>query len=87
MCGDVRMAADVTNTLEEALQHEGRMSSEDAKRYVNEMKVSADWTQIVKSCFLSIQLFLSLSFTKENMRFHEDIFGINVTTTVSTTHS
>ena len=41
VCGDVRMAADVTNTLEAALQQEGKMSNEDAKKYVNEMKVTA----------------------------------------------
>ena len=38
VCGDVRMAAEVTLTLENALQCEGKMTSDEAKRYVNEMK-------------------------------------------------
>lgn len=53
VCGDVRMAADVTHTLELALQQ--HMSLDEAKEYVNQMR--------------------------ENLRFHEDIFGNSVNLT------
>lgn len=52
VCGDVRMAAEVTLTLETALHKHTQMSMDEAKCYVNEMK--------------------------ENLRFHEDIFGNSV---------
>ena len=54
ICGDVRMAADVTTTLENVLVKQRNMTKLQAKSYVNEMK--------------------------ENLRFHEDIFGNNLTT-------
>lgn len=55
VCGDVRMAADVTKTLEIIIQKHSvvKMSLDEAKNYVNWMK--------------------------ENLRFHEDIFGNNLT--------
>lgn len=49
VCGDVRMAVEVTHSLQRALSKNSKMSLEEAKIYVNEMK--------------------------ENLRFHEDIFG------------
>ena len=39
ICGDVRMAADVTIALENALKINGKMTLDDAKNYINEMKV------------------------------------------------
>ncbi len=39
ICGDVRMAADVAVTLENTLKTNGNMTLEDAKNYINEMKV------------------------------------------------
>lgn len=57
VCGDVRMASAVTQTLERALSIHSKMSLEEARIYVNEMK--------------------------ENLRFHEDIFGNNVNLTPS----
>ncbi len=38
ICGDVRMAEEVTNTIEAGLQREGNMNLEDAKLFINEMK-------------------------------------------------
>jgi sulfite reductase alpha subunit-like flavoprotein len=52
ICGDVRMAAEVTQTLELTLQKKNNMSIEEAKEYVFRMK--------------------------EEMRFHEDIFGNSI---------
>lgn len=40
VCGDVRMAAEVTHTLELALHKHSKMSMDEAKIYVNEMKES-----------------------------------------------
>jgi nitric-oxide synthase len=57
VCGDVRMAAEVTQTLEFALQK--HMSLEEAKNYVLDMR--------------------------ENLRFHEDIFGNSVNLTINNT--
>jgi nitric-oxide synthase len=54
ICGDVRMAAEVTNRLELALTKQKNMTIGQAKNYINEMK--------------------------ENLRFHEDIFGNSVNT-------
>lgn len=39
VCGDVKMAADVTTTLEIVLQCEGKMSIDEAKAYLTDMKV------------------------------------------------
>ena len=55
ICGDVRMAAEVTNKLELALIKQKNMSLNQAKQYINEMK--------------------------ENLRFHEDIFGNSISNT------
>jgi nitric-oxide synthase len=57
VCGDVRMAAEVTQTLELTLHKHSKMSIDEARIYVNEMK--------------------------ENLRFHEDIFGNSVNLTNS----
>ena len=38
ICGDVRMAEEVTNTIEVGLQREGNMNLEDSKLFINEMK-------------------------------------------------
>lgn len=53
VCGDVRMATKVEESLELALQKSGKMSIEEAKEYLFKMK--------------------------EDLRFHEDIFGNNIT--------
>ena len=39
VCGDIKMAADVTIALEHVLQHEGKMSIDEARAYLFEMKV------------------------------------------------
>ena len=52
VCGDVRMASKVTQTLELTLQKKNNMSIEKAKEYVFQMK--------------------------EELRFHEDIFGNSI---------
>lgn len=38
ICGDVKMADDVTNVLELGLQNESNISLDEAKIYINEMK-------------------------------------------------
>jgi len=40
ICGDVRMAADVTNQIELGLKHKYKISLEEAKSYINEMRVN-----------------------------------------------
>lgn len=39
ICGDVRMAADVTNEIELGLKQKYKISIEEAKVYINEMRV------------------------------------------------
>jgi sulfite reductase alpha subunit-like flavoprotein len=39
ICGDVRMAADVTNEIELGLKQKYKISIEEAKDYINEMRV------------------------------------------------
>ena len=39
VCGDVKMASDVTTTLENIIMSEGNMSSEEAKNYVLKLRV------------------------------------------------
>ncbi len=39
ICGDVRMAADLTKTLENILKVKGNMTMDQAKEYINDMKV------------------------------------------------
>ena len=39
VCGDVNMAAEVRKTIEEILEHELKLSKEDANAYVKELKV------------------------------------------------
>lgn len=59
VCGDVRMAADVTQMLEQQLVNHSnsKLNLQDAKDYLHLMK--------------------------ENIRFHEDIFGNNMSTSQS----
>ena len=40
ICGDVKMAADVTTTIEAILQENSSMTLDDAKEYIDEMTVS-----------------------------------------------
>ena len=39
ICGDVKMAADVTNQLENVLHKKGNITHEAAKEYISNMKV------------------------------------------------
>ena len=54
VCGDVKMAADVTKTLELALQHEGKMSIDEAQNYLYDMKVNIFIYQNIKRLYLKI---------------------------------
>ncbi|KAK3576127.1 hypothetical protein CHS0354_043096 [Potamilus streckersoni] len=40
VCGDVKMASDVTSTLETIFQEEGKMSAQDAKNFVQKLRDS-----------------------------------------------
>lgn len=39
VCGDVNMAAEVRKTIQEILEHEQKLSKEDANTYMKELKV------------------------------------------------
>ena len=39
VCGDVKMASDVTATLEEIIMTEGKMSPQDAKDFIRKLQV------------------------------------------------
>ena len=43
ICGDVKMAEEVTKTLENVLRVNGNMSSEDSKNYIDDMKVGFEY--------------------------------------------
>jgi nitric-oxide synthase len=83
ICGDVRMAAGVTSAFENGLCKYYNMTNDQAKDYILKMKVRLttyfiDETIIESCCLIFYSIIL-----KEEMRFHEDIFGNSVLTTSS----
>ena len=70
VCGNVKMAADVIDTLIRIIHSHGNVSIEEAKEIVNEMKVvrfSSRKYIFFKNYYLNL---------KETNRLHEDIFGL-----------
>ena len=59
VCGDVKMAHDVTSRLEQIIMENGDMTADKAKQYIVRMRVCIAFSQICVELFFTLEVALA----------------------------